>query len=328
MPRVSSRLAGTSILRGAAGVRYPDRVRSPDHDRLPALIADFHLIALQHGDEPMVLERALRALDEVGPGETAFLPESLAWTPAGSGRAFAHLVAFAQAKNINILTTLNLAPDLHEDLPGRDPDARYNALVIFTRHGLVHVPQATLSPHAFEMDASPDGPGIGVRPYERTNRLWIDWQERLIEARFLICSDLQVFVTLSPAALECDLLVVLGRFAYGAERAAGRLISRALDAGLARTTLYVNALQLPTDPVQPPLSRPVEQVLDATSRVRAASAWASPRSIRNAFYVYEDGEARDFEAVCRLPRGGRIAVPRSRWKAPIQCGEYPVTVVL
>ena len=48
------------------------------------VIADFHLIALQLGSEEQMLERALRALDDVEPAETAFLPEYLAWTPRGS----------------------------------------------------------------------------------------------------------------------------------------------------------------------------------------------------------------------------------------------------
>lgn len=292
------------------------------------MIADFHLIALQLGSEPQMLERALHALDEVEPGETAFLPEYLAWTPRGSGRAFARLVALAQAQNINIITTLNVGRDLHEDLPGRDPEARYNALVIFTRHGVVHVPQAKITPQSFEMDESPDGPGIGVAPYDRINRVRLDWQDSLIEARFVICSDLMAFVTLPPSALRCDLMVVLGNFAYGAERAASRLLTRALDAGVARTMLHVNAFHVPRAPTQAPLAHAVEQVLDATRRVRPRAAWPYPHGMRSAFHVYEDVAASDFVSMCHLPRKGRIAVPRSRWKATMTAGEYPITVVL
>ena len=57
------------------------------------MISDFHLIALQLGSEEQMMARARQALDEVEEGETAFLPEYLAWTPQGSGRAFARLVA-------------------------------------------------------------------------------------------------------------------------------------------------------------------------------------------------------------------------------------------
>jgi hypothetical protein len=292
------------------------------------VISDFHLIALQLGPEERMLEQAIEALDEVEPGETAFLPEYLGWTPRASGRAFARLIALAQERNINIVTTLNIGPDLHEDLPGRDPLSRYNALTIFTRHGVVHVPQAKITPQSFEMDERGTGPGIGVTPYERINRVRLDWQDSLIEARFIICSDLMVLLSFTPEELRCDLLVVLGNFAYGAERAAARLISHALAAGVAQTAMHLNAFHLPRDPDQRPLAIRVEEVLDATRRTRARRKWPNPRSLRNAFHVYDDEDASDFVSMCNLPRRGRIAVPRSRWKTPIELGEYPITVAL
>ena len=292
------------------------------------MIADFHLISLQLGSEEQMLERALAALGDVEPGETAFLPEYLAWTRGGSGRAFAQLIALAQARNINIVTSLNVAPDLHEDLPGRDPDARYNALVIFTRHGVVHVPQAKVTPQSFEMDDSPDGPQIGVTPYDRINRVRLDWQDTLVEARFLICSDVAALLQFSPADLACDLLVVIGNFAYGAERAASRLLEQAIAAGAATTTFHVNAFHAPGSPGQRPLALKVEEVLDATERTEPATVWPRPRSLRSAFHVYDDDEAEDFVTMCNLPRRGRVAIPRSRWKPPLILGEYPVTVSL
>jgi hypothetical protein len=293
------------------------------------VVSDFHLIAIQRGSEEQMLERAVGALDQLGAGETAFLSEYLAWTPRGSGRAFARLIAYAQKRDINIITTLNLGRDLHEDLPGRDPEARYNALVIFTRHGIVHVPQAKVTPQSYEMDVEPEGAGIGVTPYERINRVRLDWQEAVIEARFIICSDLMSFVELSPAQLRCDLLVLLGNFAYGAEQAASRLLEHALSAGVATTALHVNAFHIPTQEGRQPLALRVEDVLDATERVQPAEEWPSPRSLRNAFYIYEDDEARDFASMCNLAgRRGRIAVPRSRWHADLSAGHYPITVTL
>jgi hypothetical protein len=287
------------------------------------VISDFHLLALQLGSEEEMWERAVASLEQVGAGETAFLPEYVAWTPSGSGRAFARLVALAQARDINIVTTLNVAPDLHEDLPGRDSELRYNALVIFTRHGVVHVPQAKVTPQAFEMEGE-----IGVTPYQRINRVRLDWQEDLIEARFVICSDLMAFVELSPIQLRCDLLVVLGNFAYGAEKVASRLLGRALQAGVARSAFLVNAYQVPREDGQRPLALKVEEVLDATEAVEPGDAWPNPRVIRSGFHVYADDEAHDFVSVCRLPRRGRIAIPRSRWLPGVVSGEYPVTVSL
>lgn len=290
--------------------------------------ADFHLIALQLGSEEQMLERALVALEPVEPGETAFLPEYLAWTRVGSGRAFARLVALARARNINVVTTLNIGPDLSEDLPGRAPEAHYNALVVFTRHGVVHVPQAKVTPQSFEMDPALDGPQIEVAPYDRINRVRLDWQDSLIEARFLICSDVAAFLQFAPAQLACDLLVVVGNFAYGAERAASRLLAHAIAAGSARTALHVNAFHVPRDSTQRPLAHKVEEVLEAERIIKARSKWSSPRALRDAFHVYDDESARDFVSMCNLPRRGRIALPRSRFLPALELGEYPITIAL
>jgi hypothetical protein len=292
------------------------------------VIADFHLAALQLGSEEQMLERAVSALDEVDAGETIFFPEYLAWTPRGSGRAFARLIAIAQARNINIVTSLNVGPDLHEDLPGRDPDARYNALVVFTRHGIVHVPQAKVTPQSFEMDVADDGPGIGVASYDRINRVRLDWQDELIDVRFVICSDVASFLQFSPAELACDLLVVIGNFAYGAEAVASRLLQRAIEAGVATTTFHVNAFHVPSKEGQKPLAIKVEEVLDATARAAIANEWPNARGMRSGFHVYDDGDARDFVTMCNLPRRGRVAVPRSRWKPALSLGEYPITISL
>jgi hypothetical protein len=292
------------------------------------VIADFHLVALQLGSEERMLERAVSAVEDVDEGETIFFPEYLAWTPGGSGRAFARLIAIAQARNINIVTSLNVGPDLHEDLPGGDPDARYNALVIFTRHGVVHVPQAKVTPQSFEMDSGEGGPGIGVVPYDRINRVRLDWQDTLVDVRFLICSDVASFLQFSPAALACDLLVVVGNFAYGAEAVTSRLLQRAIEAGVATTTFHVNAFHVPSKEGDKPLAIKVEEVLDATARAEVAEVWPNARAMRSGFHVYDDAAARDFVTMCNLPRRGRVAVPRSRWKPALSLGEYPITISL
>lgn len=305
----------------------PTVTRIPDV--LGSAVVSFHLIALQLGDEEQMLERAVAALRAVEPGETAFLPEYLASTAQGSGRAFASLIALAQEQNINIVTSLNLGGDLIEDLPGHDPESRYNALAIFTRHGVAHVPQAKITPQSFEMDRTLDGPGIAVDAYDRLNRVRLDVDEELVDARFLVCSDLAALQRFTPAELACDLLVVLGNFAYGAEAAAQRLLGRALEAGVASTAVLVNAYHVPAARKRIALANKVEEVLDATRRVKPRRTWPSLRGVRAAFYVYEDRRVHDFLSMCNLrERKRRIAVPRSRWDAPITLGEYPITVVL
>jgi hypothetical protein len=194
---------------------------------------------------------------------------------------------------------------------------------------VAHVPQAKITPHSFEMDRTLDGPGIGVAPYARLNRVQLDVDDALHDVLFVIGSDLVALYRFPPAALRCDLLVLLGNFSYGAEKAASRLLGRALAAGVARTALHVNAHDLPKKRRQPPLAFKVEEVLDATQAVAPARKWTSPRALRSAFYVYDDDAARDFVSMSRMPlRKGRVAVPRSRWVAPMELGRYPVTIVL
>jgi hypothetical protein len=289
----------------------------------------FHLIGLELGDEPEVLDRTVEAIDDVEAGETVFLPELVAWTAGGSGRAFARLIALAQERNVNIVTSLNLGGDLIEDLPGHEAGQRYNALTIFTRHGVAHVPQAKLSPQSFEMDVALDGPGISVLPYGRSNRVQLDMDDELIDARFLIGSDLLLFNRKKPFELACDLLVVIANFAHGAEACASRLLGLAVEAGVARTTMLVNAFHRPSTPRRQPLAIKVEEVLDATRARKSLRRFPHPRTIRNQFFVYPDARARDFVAMARLRgRNGRIAVPESVWDLPVELAEYPVTVVL
>jgi hypothetical protein len=287
----------------------------------------FHLIPLQLGTEAQLLERALIALEPVESGETAFLPEYLAWTPGGSGQAFSALLAAARLRDINIVTTLNLGGELVTDLPGADPALRYNAVAIFTRHGVVHVPQAKVTPQSFEMDEALDGPGIGVTGYSRLNVLELDVDDELVRARFLVCSDVALLGRFTPAELACDLLIVMGNFAYGAEKHASRMLGLALAAGTAETALHINAFHV-SDKRQP-LANRVEEVLDATKVKKPARKWPKPRSLRSGFYIYPDKAAWDFVSMCHLKkRRGRIAVPESRAEADVTLGAYPITVNL
>lgn len=287
----------------------------------------FHLLSLELGDEEEQLERAVEVVEGVMPGETVFFPESLAWTASGSGRAFARLIALAQARDVNIVTTLNLAGDLIEDLPGGSEGERYDAVAIFTRHGAVHVPQAKVTPQAYEMDTALDGPGITISPYKRWNRVQLDWDEQLLDARFLVSSDVGLLSRFSPRELACDLLICLGGFPAGAEQHAMRILGQALEAGVARTAMLVNAHEAEA-PRTRPLSVRAEEVLDATRRRKPARTWPRPLAIRRSVHLYDDARARTFATLARLPaRKGRVPIARSLRDTPLALGLYPVTVV-
>jgi len=112
--------------------------------------------------------------------------------------------------------------------------------------------------------------------------------DELIDARFLICSDLFLFNRFTPAELACDLPVVIANFAYGAEKVALRLLGKALESGVAETALLVNAFQPPSGRRQP-LALKVEEVLDATSAAKPVSS-SPPKG------------SRRFVSTIRIPR--------------------------
>ena len=138
----------------------------------------------------------------------------------------------------------------------------------------MHVPQAKVTPQSFEMDVTADGPGIGVAAYNRINRVRLDWQESLVEARFLICSDVAVFLQLSPPELRVR-RDGRARQLRVRRRACGvALLGQAIEAGVASTTLHVNAFHLPSRVEQQPLALKVEEVLDATAkRAQPREVW-------------------------------------------------------
>ncbi|MSP60604.1 MAG: hypothetical protein EXR72_09745 [Myxococcales bacterium] len=291
-------------------------------------LARLRPLALQLGDEESLLIQALERLHDLDEGEIGVLPELVAWTNHHSAIAFGTLLTFARDHGIGVITTLNLPPDLTEDLPGRDPAARHNAVVVMTRHGDVHVPQAKLTPQAFERSQAPFGPGIGVAPYARLNRVRLDLGDEVVSAHFLVCSDLWVLTRLPPPSLRCDLLVVPANFARGAEVHAGRLLAAARARGIAGATILVNPGHQPRDPSRAPLAIAVETLLDDGAGAVAA-AWDDRALLDDCFRICDDDRVPNFVAMVELPeREGRIAVPRSLADAPIAPGEYPVTIVL
>lgn len=293
---------------------------------LPAL-ARFRPIALKLGDEEAVLEHAVERLHELEPGDIAVLPEFVSWSEEYSETALAALHEVAREHGLGVITTLNLGPELVEDLPGRDPEARYNAVVVLTPHGELHVPQAKVTPQSFETSRALGGPSIGVSPYRRINRVRLDVGEGLLDVRFLVCSDLWALTRLPASSLRCDLLVVPANFARGAEAHARRLLAMARAHGLARATLLCNAFHEPRDPKHAALALAVEELLH--DGAAETSEIADRAALADAFRSYDEARARNFVEMANLPeREERIAVPRALSDAPLEAGEYPVTIVL
>ena len=134
----------------------------------------------------------------------------------------------------------------------------------------------------------------------------------------------------APAALWDDRAPIRAEL-FSVERLeehASALIGRALAAGVAETAIHINAYHNPRRSGRLPLALKVEEVLDATGRVRRLKKWRSRKALESAFHVYRDASVHDFLEMAASSPHGRIAIPRSRWRARVTASDYPITIVL
>lgn len=293
----------------------------------------FHLTALPFGNEERTLAAALLALHEVDPGETIFFSEAVAWSAEGSGVAYANLVRAARKHDVNIIATLNLGGELTEDLPGKKPDCRHHALVVFTRHSHVHVPQAKILPDAFEQRPGLEQEALPVVGYPRSNLVRFDIDEQIVEMRFFIGSDIAVITDHTPRALSCDVLVAPARLPQGAEDKLRLSLTDAREAGVASTALVINGFA--SGPKSEPICVKLEDAADNGKAVTAKARWGSPAKLQRRLYRYTAGrrghrsELDELERVAKdEKRKGRIPVTRALRAAKVALGIYPVLIAM
>jgi hypothetical protein len=285
----------------------------------------FHLIALEQGPDAEVAERLFASLEDVEEGETVFIADALTTTPDGTSEVFLRVVKAARQRRINIVGAMNVGGDLVADLPGADPMERYQAVVIFTRYGSFHVPQARTTPHPYQLDEPADGDGAVIVPYRRWNVVPLELDDEVVQVRFAFGPDLAGLMRHSPSELACDLVVVLGALPSGAEKVARRLLGRALAEGMAETALIINGYSGARVGDQAPAVR-AEDVLDAQPASNPRKSWKSERSLRSAFWVYDDLTLDEPALAAATERRGRIPVWRSAWDADLALGKYPVMI--
>jgi hypothetical protein len=292
----------------------------------------FHLIGLPVVREDQTLEAALDSLTDVEPGEAVFFSEAIAWTAEGSGVAYTRLVRAARQRDVNLVATLNLGGELIEDLPGRAPDARYHSVVIFTRHGDVHVPQAKSLPDAIELAGGPGDDAAPVAPYPRSNTVRLDMAEQLIVVRFLVGADIALLADHSPEDWSCDVLVSLARLPLGAEDKVRKTLTEARNVGLASTTIQINGTL--TRSTGEPVVVKVEEAGDHGRVIKAKSSWPKADSLSRRLYRWKS-KRRDVDPVAILERladdeerKGRIPINRPVRGPRIVLGRYPITIVL
>lgn len=293
----------------------------------------FHLIALPVSSEEATLQAALDSLADVEPGEAVFFSEAIAWTSDGSGVAYTRLVRAARQKDVNLVATLNLGGELAEDLPGHDPSQRYHAVVMFTRHGHVHVPQAKCLPDAAERSGSLDDEGLVIAPYMRSNLIRLDMDEQLIEIRFLVGADIALITDHPPAAFSCDVLFSLARMPLHADDRIRETLADARAAGLSSTTVQINGTLARLGKRPGTICKKVEEAADSGRAIAARPRWPNAAKLQKRLYR-NTARRRDHEpaaAISKLERDpkrkGRIPVFRPPRAPKVGLGVYPVTIV-
>jgi hypothetical protein len=292
----------------------------------------FHLIALPTRNEEQTLQAALDALTDVEPGESVFYSEALAWTAEGSGTAFMKMVRTARQKNVNLIASLNIGGELTEDLPGRDPALRYHAVVVFTRHGHVHVPQAKCFPDAHERAGVPGDDAGPISAYTRSNLIRLDMDEQLIEVRFLLGADVALVLDRAPGAYACDVLFSMARMPEGADEGVRETLADARRAGLCSTTVQINGTL--SRNARETICKKIEEAKDNGRPISPRTRWPNPAKMRKRFYRYgtRRRDAEPWQAIDKLDRDpkrqGRIPLCRAPRAPKIAPGTYPVIVAL
>ncbi|MDI3316478.1 MAG: hypothetical protein QJR14_02425 [Bacillota bacterium] len=294
-------------------------------------------LAYRMGPEPEVLGQALERLERLDApaGACVVLPEYLAYTRDASRAALAALSEAARRLGLNLITTLNLVPEeVGGRLPGAEPGAAYNTLVVVTRHGELHTPQAKVTVQSFEQrHYDPRFAEIGVRPYRRLHRVRLrpPGGEEPLTALFLICSDvyLPLLSVADPEVLRAQVAVIPGNFGRGAERAVREVLA-AFRGPLWQETVFVNAYQ-EERPGRPPVARRVEEVRAAQGTPGPLpDAFARMRLFRRNTVVYPDEVAPNFVRMAELTDrdGGRFSIPMSVLDLEPVVDEYPWTIQL
>jgi hypothetical protein len=296
------------------------------------MAAAFHLIALPVQNEESTLQAAMDALTDVEPGEAVFYSEAVAWTAEGSGTAFMRLVKAARQKHVNLVASLNIGGELAEDLPGRDPRHRYHALVVFTRHGHVHVPQAKCLPDAFERSGVPGDEAGGLSAYTRSNLIRLDMDEQLIEVRFVLGADLALLHDHGPAPQACDVLFSMARMPSEADERMREQLADARAAGLCSTTVQLNGIFARN--TRESICKKVEEAKDNGRAITAKARWPHLARMQRRWqrYAMRKKSIDPSTAIERMnkdpKRAGRIPVLRAPRAKKVTLGVYPITIVL
>ncbi|WP_044747571.1 hypothetical protein [Bacillus alveayuensis] len=291
----------------------------------------WYVISYPMGDEDAVLYHCLEELNNVSEKGIAVLPEYVAYTPKQAEKALMKLKETATKRKISIITTLNIVP-VH--LPHMKNNSNYNTLVVITKEGKVHTPQAKITPQSFERRQYDEKfPKINVSDYYYLNKVQMKIGNEVKTALFVICSDIYTLLAgvKDVQDFKVDYCIVPGNFGNGAEAAVRRVLQRFRSAGIFETTIFSNPYQLLKKAEQTPL---VQKACDYEQKEQDVSSsltdWERIQLLKQNFLIYPDEQIQSFVHMANYTTmdEGRITVPMSRFHINVKVEQYPEMIEL
>ncbi|WLR50265.1 hypothetical protein LC040_13415 [Bacillus tianshenii] len=291
----------------------------------------WYVLSYPMGSEASVLRNSLEELNNVPENGIAVLPEYVAYTQEQAEIALQQLKETAVAKKVSIITTLNIVP---VDLPHMEDNQNYNTLVIITKDGKVHTPQAKITPQSFERKQYDEKfPKMNVGDYNYLNKVQLQINGEVKTALFVICSDVYTLMAGVEKVqdLQADICVVPGNFGNGAQEAVRRVLNRFRSAGIFQTTIFSNPYQHLKKPGQTPL---VQKACDYEERAEgipfSLTDWERVQLLKHNVLIYPDDQVPSFVHMANLTTmdEGRMTVGMSRFEVNVQVDEYPNVIEL
>lgn len=292
----------------------------------------WYILSYPMGSEASVLEESLKEIEQLPEGGIAVLPEYIAYTVENSMTALEAIKEVCVRKKVSVITTLNIIPT---DLPHAISSMNYNTLVIVTKEGEVHTPQAKVTPQSFErVQYDPKFPAMNVGDYDYFNRVQLEIDGKIESAFFIICSDVYGLMAgvEDVSQLKADYCIVPGNFGNGAEQAVYRTLGRFREAGIFKKTIFSNPYQVLRKPTQTPLVQKAtafEQRADHDPLV-SISDWERIQLMKNNVAIYPDEQVPSFVHMASLTMmdEGRMTIGMSRMPITIKVGTYDKIIKL
>ncbi|OEH91775.1 hypothetical protein [Bacillus solimangrovi] len=291
----------------------------------------WYVLSYPMGSEESVLEYCINKLEQLPQESIAVLPEYIAYTVENGNKALEQLKVTAISKKISIMTTINMIPI---DLPYMENNRNYNTLIIITKEGKIHTPQAKITPQSFErVQYDEKFPKMNVADYHYLNKVELHINNEVKTAIFIICSDVYTLMAGVEKVkdLHADFCIVPGNFGIGAEAAVRRVLTRFRDAGIFKTTIFSNPFQqLKKSSHKPLVQEACDFITSSNQNSLQLSDWERIELLKRNVCIYPDQQVPSFIHMASLTKmgQGRMTVSMSRLDVDVHINQYEKKVIL